>query len=1163
MATFIWTGASSTNPNDPMNWDPPGPPGPGDNALILGTALSPFTVTGTGGDFGLSGNTIYMGYATFQLPNGAHMDSTTTITNVDAGVIPAGAPAEIDTFGHFDNFGGAIAAGGAGSSMILNIQQDPGPPVVQGSFVNDGVISATGGATLTIESGGNAYFYNDATVLADGGTVTVTAALAQANGLYSLARSGAMEFNTSVGSDAFVLFGDGTDKLTIDQALNFSGRILNFQAGDRIDLPGVAADQAVYGSGTLTLSSGGVTTATLVLASGIYNSGTFTIPVLTPGGGTVTPPGSSFGFARNASGDLIVSTAKHSTSWTGAAADSNWATPPDPTGNWSTNSGATSTAAIPGTNDTAVFETGTSTPYTVNTGASAQSVGSLVLADPQLTLNVNGPLSSRRSIFDSDGEVSVASGGTLTGPAFRQITGTTDLEIAAGGTVHLTGAASSVASAGQFALNVVGIANVTGGTLNAGGDGTSADTGGHITIGDSGSKSPTDMAATAGATVKATYTVLSAGPTSAGNLFIGGAGTTWVDGGDPTDATARGYMVIGENNSSPSVDALTAASLSVMDGASLTEANYAIIGYDAGGAATVSGGGRWTIGSGVTASLVLGGSSSAAAGGIGTLTETTGGDIRVSGNLYLWTGSSVTIDALSHFNVGDTTTIGGLGNLSVVSDHKISGAGQINGSVLNTGKIEAAVAGQILEINGQVSGSGTMQIDNNATLRLDQLPITSQTIDFANSGAETLLLEIPGSGYSGPIHGLGFGDRIELGNGLTFSDAHGSGSTITIDLADSGTYQLTNVAYASGVSPTFLTGFDATNNAAFVEITCFAAGTRILAADGEVAVQDLRPGNLVVTIDRGVRWLKPVRWIGRRRVDLRRHPRPDYAHPIRIRRGAFAENVPHRDLLVSPEHCVFTDGVLIPARLLVNGGSIVQDTRFSAIEYFHVELDRHGVLLSEGLGTESYLDTGNRMLFETAEGPQALHPQFAIDASSERWRTDACAPLAVDPALVQPVWTRLQGRCEDLGLAVAETQTTTEPDLCLEVGGRRLRAAFVQDGRHVFVLDRSAGSACLLSRAARPADALPWLDDRRRLGVLVRRIVLDDGFERVEIPVDHPALARGWWEPEQAGNRLVRWTDGTAAIPVPAGARILEVHLDGEMRYPLTQGQPADTRSVA
>ena len=1159
--TYTWIGASSTNPNDPTNWNPPGPPGPGDIAVILGTSGSPFLVTGTGSSFQLSGNTINMGYATFQLPNGASMDSTTTFTNVDAGVIPVGAPAEIDTFGHFDNFGGAIAAGGAGGSMILDIQQDPGPPVVTGSFVNDGVISATSGATLTIQTGTNAYFYNDATVLADGGTVDITATLARANGLYELARSGAMEFNTSVGSDAFVLFGDGTDKLTIDQALNFSGRILNFQAGDKIDLPGVVADQAVYGSGTLTLSSSGVTTATLVLASGVYSSGTFTIPALTPGGGSVTPPGSSFGFARNASGDLIVSTAKHSTSWTGAV-DGNWATAPDPTGNWSTNSGATSTAAIPGTNDTAVFETGTSTPYTVNTGASAQSVGSLVLADPQLTLIVNGSLSSRRNIFDSDGTVSVTSGGTLTGPAFRQITGTTDLEIAAGGAMVLTGSASSSLSAGQFALDVVGIAEVAGGTLDAGGDGTAGDTGGRIIIGDSGSKSPTDMAATAGATVRATYTVVAAGPTSAGNLVIGGVGTTWLDGGDPTDANARGYMVIGENNSSPSVDALTAASLSVTGGASLTEANYAIIGYNADAAATISGGAHWTVGSGVTASLVLGGSSSAAAGGIGTLTETTGGDIRVSGNLYLWSGSSVTIDALSHFEVGDLN-IGGLGNVSVVSGHKISGAGLINGSVLNAGKVEAAVAGQTLEINGQVSGSGTMQIDNAATLRLDQLPITSQTIDFAGLGTETLILGIPGSDYSGPISGLGYGDRIEMGNGLSFNDAHGSGSNITIDLAGGGTYQLTNVGYASGVSPTFLTGFDATNNAAFVEITCFAAGTRILAADGEVAVQDLRPGDLVVTIDRGVRWLKPIRWIGRRRVDLRRHSRPECAHPIRIHRGAFAENVPHRDLLVSPEHCVFVDGALIPARLLVNGGSIVQDTLFSAIEYFHVELDRHGVLLSEGLTTESYLDTGNRMLFETTECPQTLHPQFAVNAGHARWRTDACAPLAVDPALVQPVWTRLRARCETLGLVVTETPTTTESDLCLEVGGRRLRAAFVGDGRHMFVLDGTAGPARLLSRAACPADARPWLDDRRRLGVLVRRIVLDDGFERVEIPVDHPALARGWWKPEQAGNRLVRWTDGTAAIPLRAGACILEVHLEGEMRYPLTQRRTADARDAA
>jgi len=335
------------------------------------------------------------------------------------------------------------------------------------------------------------------------------------------------------------------------------------------------------------------------------------------------------------------------------------------------------------------------------------------------------------------------------------------------------------------------------------------------------------------------------------------------------------------------------------------------------------------------------------------------------------------------------------------------------------------------------------------------------------------------------------------------------------------------------------------------DITCFAGGTRIAVASGEMAVEDLRFGDPVLTIDGGVRSLQKIRWIGRRRVDLRRHPRPDQAQPIRIRRGAFTAHVPHRDLLLSPEHCVFTDGVLIPVRLLVNGGSILRDTSFPTIEYFHVELDRHTVMLAEGLGAESYLDTGNRSLFETPATPVALHPNFHVDAEHARWDTDACARLAVDPATVEPVWRRLMKRGEELGFVAPARITTTDPDLHLEVDGAILRPLLLQDGCHVFILGRKTGSARLLSRAARPTDGRPWLDDRRQLGVLVERIVIDDGVSRRQIPVDHPTLTQGWWEPERDGTQMRRWTAGAATLDLPIGAGMVEVHLAGEMTYPV------------
>jgi hypothetical protein len=143
-------------------------------------------------------------------------------------------------------------------------------------------------------------------------------------------------------------------------------------------------------------------------------------------------------------------------------------------------------------------------------------------------------------------------------------------------------------------------------------------------------------------------------------------------------------------------------------------------------------------------------------------------------------------------------------------------------------------------------------------------------------------------------------------------------------------------------------------------VVCFASGTRIETPDGEVAVEDLREGQRVVSALGGT---VPVIWLGHFRADSRLHPRPQEVWPVRISAGAFGRALPRRDLTLSPDHSVFVDGTLIPVRYLVNGTTIRQQG-VDAITYWHVELPAHGVLLAEGLACESYLDTGNRFTFE-------------------------------------------------------------------------------------------------------------------------------------------------------------------------------------------------------
>ena len=141
-----------------------------------------------------------------------------------------------------------------------------------------------------------------------------------------------------------------------------------------------------------------------------------------------------------------------------------------------------------------------------------------------------------------------------------------------------------------------------------------------------------------------------------------------------------------------------------------------------------------------------------------------------------------------------------------------------------------------------------------------------------------------------------------------------------------------------------------------------------------------------------------------------RAPRADpEVWPVRIAAGAFAPGQPRRALLLSPDHAVFAGGGLIPARYLVNGATIAP-VALPLLDYWHVELPAHDLLLAEGLAVESYLDTGNRGAFEQ----QAVRP--APEALARRvWAEQACATLLLEAAAQAPVRRRLLARAAELG----------------------------------------------------------------------------------------------------------------------------------------------------
>ncbi|HMH17780.1 MAG TPA: chorismate synthase [Burkholderiales bacterium] len=276
---------------------------------------------------------------------------------------------------------------------------------------------------------------------------------------------------------------------------------------------------------------------------------------------------------------------------------------------------------------------------------------------------------------------------------------------------------------------------------------------------------------------------------------------------------------------------------------------------------------------------------------------------------------------------------------------------------------------------------------------------------------------------------------------------------------------------------------------------------------------------------------------------------------VRVAAGAVAPGIPARDLLLSPDHCLFIDGGLIPARLLVNGMTVVRDLDPRTICYHHIELERHGVLIAEGVAAESYLDTGNRAYFSHAGMAAMLHPEFEINANLRCWDTDACAPLMVRPEMVRPVWQRLAVRAKALGYAEPVLATTSDPDLRLEVDGKTVRPLLVHgrmgDRMVSFMVPEGAASVRLVSRSAQPAERQPWVDDPRLLGVAVRSMALRDRTGETVLGADHPALTDGWHAAEHAADGAPwRWTGGDAVLPIISdGPCLLEITLSAAATY--------------
>jgi hypothetical protein len=286
-------------------------------------------------------------------------------------------------------------------------------------------------------------------------------------------------------------------------------------------------------------------------------------------------------------------------------------------------------------------------------------------------------------------------------------------------------------------------------------------------------------------------------------------------------------------------------------------------------------------------------------------------------------------------------------------------------------------------------------------------------------------------------------------------------------------------------------------------------------------VEELAPGDFAVTAENE---LARVIWIGRRDVELVRHPAPAQIRPVRIAAGALAMGVPERDLFLSPDHALYFDGSLVQARDLIDGVVIRQDFEVRAVRYYHVELESHAVLLAEGAGAESYFDCGQRGVFSSASARLAAAPGR---------RAGRVAPLVTSGEALAAIRARLHARKLMLGISVAEA-----PYFALKFLGREL--LFPSEnapGRVTFTLPGGMTEAVFCSPVFIPAEVDPASMDRRLVGAAIGDVFVDGRLTAIEAVFWAADMHR------RAARETATWTRGAARLKIPLGAGVISFHI--------------------
>jgi T5SS/PEP-CTERM-associated repeat protein len=902
---------------------------------------------------------------------------------------------------------GGFGVGGSGTVIVDGATMTDDGGFMVGNTNASGTLLVDHGGTLTSSSGGFAFAGQIGAAGSGTGAVTVSAATWNANGQllvgggedsldinsFGLVNTGTNNVNIGggtagagtislesggslnagfIGLDIGPTFG-GTGLLSIDGG-TVTALGLNAGLGGSIEVSGGSLSV----SGQATIGQAGSGAASLTQSGGVVSTGDLAIGQNTTSSGTVTVSGGSL----TATGEINIGAGGNGTATIDGGGTMSAVTPGPTSPAVSIGSGLGTTGGL------TVSGTGSALDANGAVVVGGNGLGSLDIANAA-TVESGNPSSSLFEGVDA-GQMSGGSGAisvtgtqsllTNTGEFVVGDNGTGSLTIDAGGTVVTTPAG------GGAGLAIANTSNADGSSVNLSGAGSNLQITGLLDVGVDGSGG---LSISDGALV-------TAGTLDAGNISSAVANIN-VSG---ADFTVTGDATVADDGTGV---------MSVLSGATFTAGNLTIGNQgDSSGAMVVSGDNTVV---NISGDLNVGTSV-----GTGDLTIGPGATVNASvvnlqGEVVLENGElDPTVNLI---NQGQTA--GGSGTIAagdIVDEGVIQAGGSkpsqkllvVAGTILGGGPWAIDSVAQFQANGGagilQINAGGTMEVTGpvlnaaSTTFTDDVTPQSTYTVNDSvvdvNFGDATGVLKLDDiGGFAGTIAAFRKGDSFVITGGTLSNLGVTAGNTLTV--SDSGNGGTDHIIFGSGISTS---GFNIVNNNT-IQVACFAAGTRIATDTGPVSVERLRVGDRAITAEAGA--CEPIVWIGQRTVNCRAHPKPETVWPVRVSAGAFGENVPVRDLYLSPDHAVFVNGALVPVKLLINGTTIARVKR-DRVTYYHVELPRHAIILAESLTVESYLELGDRTDFNGASGVVRLFPDFTARLAPDTamvWETKGAAPLVM------------------------------------------------------------------------------------------------------------------------------------------------------------------------